>query len=36
MGSFSWNKADKLTSIENISFGASFKFLIPKEYGVGY
>ena len=28
MGSFSWNKADKLTAIENIAYGTSFKFLI--------
>jgi hypothetical protein len=33
MGSFSWNKADKLTAIENVAFGTSFKFLIPKEFG---
>ena len=33
MGSFSWNKADKLTAIENVAFGKSFKFLIPKEFG---
>jgi hypothetical protein len=33
MGSFSWNKADKLTSIENVAYGTSFKFLIPKEFG---
>lgn len=36
MGSFSWNKADKLTAIENIASGASFKFLIPKEFGGGF
>jgi hypothetical protein len=36
MGSFSWNKADKLTAIENIAEGASFKFLIPKEFGGGF
>jgi len=36
MGSFSWNKADKLTDIENIAYGASFKFLIPKEFGGGF
>lgn len=36
MGSFSWNKADKLTAIENIAYGASFKFLIPKEFGGGF
>ena len=36
MGSFSWNKADKLTNIENVSYGNSFKFLIPKEFGGGF
>lgn len=36
MGSFSWNKADKLTTIENIAYGTSFKFLIPKEFGGGF
>lgn len=36
MGSFSWNKADKLTQIENIAFDKSFKFLIPKEFGGGF
>ena len=36
MGSFSWNKADKLTAIENIAYGTSFKFLIPKEFGGGF
>lgn len=36
MGSFSWNKADALTNIENIAYGASFKFLIPKEFGGGF
>lgn len=36
MGSFSWNKADKLTSIENVAYGAPFKFLIPKEFGGGF
>jgi hypothetical protein len=36
MGSFSWNKADKLTRIENIVYGSSFKFLIPKEFGGGF
>ena len=35
MGSFSWNKADKLTDVENIAYGSSFKFLIPKEFGGG-
>jgi hypothetical protein len=36
MGSFSWNKADKLTAIENVACGKSFKFLIPKEFGGGF
>ena len=36
MGSFSWNKADKLTNIENVAYGSSFKFLIPKEFGGGF
>lgn len=36
MGSFSWNKADKLTAIENIAYKAPFKFLIPKEFGGGF
>ena len=36
MGSFSWNKADKLTAIENVAYGTKFKFLIPKEFGGGF
>ena len=36
MGSFSWNKADKLTEIENVAYGTSFKFLIPQEFGGGF
>lgn len=36
MGSFSWNKADKLTKIENVACGQPFKFLIPKEFGGGF
>lgn len=36
MGSFSWNKADKLTKIENVAYGTPFKFLIPKEFGGGF
>jgi hypothetical protein len=36
MGSFSWNKADNLTAIENVAYGTSFKFLIPKEFGGGF
>lgn len=36
MGSFSWNKADDLTRVENVAFGKPFKFLIPKEFGGGF
>lgn len=36
MGSFSWNKADNLTAIENIAYDKPFKFLIPKEFGGGF
>ena len=36
MGSFSWNKADTLTKIENVAYGTPFKFLIPKEFGGGF
>jgi len=36
MGSFSWNKADQLTAIENVACGSTFKFLIPKEFGGGF
>lgn len=36
MGSFSWNKADELTSVENVAYGSKFKFLIPKEFGGGF
>lgn len=36
MGSFSWNKADDLTSIENVAYDTSFKFLIPIEFGGGF
>jgi hypothetical protein len=36
MGSFSWNKADDLTSIENVAYGTPFKFLIPLEFGGGF
>ena len=36
MGSFSWNKADNLTQIENVAYGSKFKFLIPKEFGGGF
>lgn len=33
MGSFSWDRADKLGKYENIYGGCAFKFLIPKEFG---
>ena len=36
MGSFSWNKADDLTNVENIAYDKPFKFLIPKEFGGGF
>lgn len=36
MGSFSWNKADKLTQVENVAYNKPFKFLIPKEFGGGF
>ncbi len=36
MGSFSWNKADNLTNVENVAYGKPFKFLIPKEFGGGF
>ena len=36
MGTFSWNKADTLTKVENVVCGTSFKFLIPKEFGGGF
>ena len=36
MGSFSWNKADELTTTENVAYGTPFKFLIPKEFGGGF
>ena len=36
MGSFSWNKADDLTKIENVACSTSFKFLIPIEFGGGF
>ena len=35
MGSFSWLKADKLTTTANVAYDTSFKFLIPKEFGGG-
>jgi len=35
MGSFSWNKADTETDIENVASGEEFKFLIPVEFGGG-
>lgn len=36
MGSFSWNKADSLTSVLNVCYWSQFKFLIPKEFGGGF
>lgn len=36
MGSFSWNRADKLGKYENIYGDCAFKFLIPKEFGGGF
>lgn len=36
MGSFSWLKADNLTTIANIIVGKPFKFLIPKEFSGGF
>ena len=36
MGSFSWLKADNLTKVANIAYGAPFKFLIPQEFGGGF
>lgn len=30
MGSFSWNRADKLGKYENIYGGCAFKFLVPR------
>ena len=36
MGSFSWLKADNLTKVANVQYGAPFKFLIPEEFGGGY
>lgn len=36
MGSFSWNKADNLTAIENVANNKPFKFLIPKEFSGGF
>lgn len=35
MGSFSWNRADDTTQIENVARNTTFKFLIPKEFGGG-
>ena len=36
MGSFSWNRADDLTNIENVAANTTFKFLIPAEFGGGF
>lgn len=36
MGSFSWNRADKLTAYDNIAYGDEYKLLIPEEFGGGF
>lgn len=36
MGSFSWLKADNLTSVANVVDGQVFKFLIPSLFGGGF
>lgn len=36
MGSFSWIRADKTTKRKNLTYGDSYKILIPKEFGGGY
>lgn len=36
MGSFSWKRADTLTTIDNVAYNTPFKFLIPKEFGGGF
>ena len=35
MGSFSWNKADGLTKIENVAWGMSFDSAIYKDRATG-
>lgn len=36
MGSFSWMRADMCTQRSNLTYGDSYKILIPKELGGGY
>lgn len=36
MGSFSWLRADKTTSRNNLTDGDSYKILIPQEFGGGF
>ena len=36
MGSFSWLRADKTTKRKNITWGDSYKILIPEEFGGGF
>lgn len=36
MGSFSWIRADKTTKRKNLTYGDSYKILVPKEFGGGY
>lgn len=36
MGSFSWMRADKTTKRSNLTYGDSYKILIPKEFGGGF
>lgn len=36
MGSFSWTRADKKTKRSNLTYGDTYKILIPKEFGGGF
>ena len=36
MGSFSWLRADKTTKRKNLTWGDSYKILIPEEFGGGF
>lgn len=36
MGSFSWTRADKTTKRSNLTYGDSYKILIPQEFGGGF
>lgn len=36
MGSFSWTRADKTTKRSNLTYGDSYKILIPEEFGGGF